>query len=134
MEDIYEYIVSMRDTDATGFVFHPRYGEIFTTARESFVKKLGFAYSDLVEKYELFFVVHNIKIRFVQPAKIGQVLFIHSSVLKLNELKIVVQQEIYSDKKLVNKICNQEITLVGMDCKKLELRRLPPNLLLSINK
>lgn len=115
MEDFFEYIVSMRDTDATGFVFHPKYLEIFTVAREAFAKKYKFDFKSTIERLGIFLVVYNLKIKYLGSAEIGQILYIKSRIIKISNLKITLLQEIYSDSILSKKITEQEVSLVFLN-------------------
>ncbi len=125
MEDLYEYVVSMRDTDATGFVFHPRYLEIFTVARESFAFNNRIDFTTLTKDFGLHFAVYDLKIRFFRSASIGEVLRIETKIAKINESRVVLNQDMFLNERPLKLIAKQEITLVGVGLIDNKIKRLP---------
>jgi YbgC/YbaW family acyl-CoA thioester hydrolase len=132
MANIFKYVVSMRDVDATGFVFHPRYCEFFSAARESFAKNNNIEFNKLINLYGVFFVVHSLNIQFSKSAQIGDCLKIHTKIIKCNAQKLVLNQEIYVEENL-RYIVSQQTTLVCLNSKTKELVAFPNNLSILIN-
>ena len=65
--------VFVEDTDFQGFVYHANYLKFFERARSQFLNDIGFFQS---EDKEGFFVVRDISITFMQPAKLEDKLLI----------------------------------------------------------
>lgn len=93
----FKYTVSMRDTDMTGIVFHPRYLEILTSAREVYLESLGINYENLLEEYNGNFVVTTIEIRFLKPAFLRTRLVIKTFAEKIISTKAKIIQEVFSE-------------------------------------
>jgi acyl-CoA thioester hydrolase len=83
----------MRDTDATGIVFHPKYLEIATAARESFVDALGFngGLAEATRNQRL--VVYNLSMRFRGQCFLRDNLVVATNVVGLTKSKIKINQQ-----------------------------------------
>jgi YbgC/YbaW family acyl-CoA thioester hydrolase len=97
----------MRDTDATGIVFHPRYLEIATAARESFIDSLGFSGGLAKTSYNQRLVAYNLSMRFRGQCLLRDNLIVRSAVASLTNSKIKVTQQILRD--------GQEVVLINID-------------------
>ncbi len=103
----YQYKVSMRDTDATGIVFHPRYLEIATAARESFIDSIGFSGGLAKTSCNQRLVAYNLSMRFRGQCLLRDNLIVRSAVASLTNSKIKVTQRILRD--------GQEVVLINID-------------------
>lgn len=91
----YSYVVSMRDTDATGLVFHPRYLEILTAAREDLADKLHINFETLSREFKSMLVVKGMELNFLKPAFLRNQLLIKTCIEKVVNAKVIILQEIY---------------------------------------
>ena len=55
----FNYTISMRDTDATGIVFHQRYLEILTAASESLAKQISLDQTNILKHHGCVLVEHS---------------------------------------------------------------------------
>ncbi|OXL16199.1 acyl-CoA thioesterase [Polynucleobacter cosmopolitanus] len=90
------YTVSMRDTDATGLVFHPKYLEILTAAREDLAERLGMDLQSLNNRYGAMLVVHTMDVNFIGPARLRSELMVKTAILKIKNAKITISHEVFS--------------------------------------
>lgn len=98
--------VYYEDTDAGGIVFHPNYIKFCERARsELFFQK------DMIPLNEknAGFVIRHIDANFLGMAKLGDLLQVHTSVIKKKSASIIMQQIITKDEKEIFKM---DITLV----------------------
>jgi acyl-CoA thioester hydrolase len=102
----YFYVVSMRDTDATGLVFHPRYLEILTAAREDLADKLHINFEALSKEYQSMLVVKDLELKFLKPAFLRNQLLIRTLISRVLNAKVVIEQEIY--------ICNADDRVLAL--------------------
>jgi acyl-CoA thioester hydrolase len=102
----YFYVVSMRDTDATGLVFHPRYLEILTAAREDLADKLGINFEALSKECQSMLVVKDLELKFLKPVFHRNQLLIRTLISRVFNAKVVILQEIY--------ICNAAERVLAM--------------------
>lgn len=103
----YKYRVSMRDTDATGIVFHPKYLEIATAAREAFVDMLGFSAGLTEATQNQRLVAYNLSMRFRGQCFLRDNLVVATTVVGLTQSKIKLAQQILRG--------DQEVVLIHLD-------------------
>jgi acyl-CoA thioester hydrolase len=92
--------VFVEDTDFQGFVYHANYLKFFERARSQFLNDLGFFQS---EDKEGFFVVRDISITFMQPAKLEDRLLIESKVEKASKVRCFFYQNILREETIIAK-------------------------------
>jgi len=92
--------VFVEDTDFQGFVYHANYLKFFERARSQFLNDLGFFQS---EDKEGFFVVRDISITFMQPAKLEDRLLIESKVEKASKVRCFFYQKILREETTIVK-------------------------------
>jgi len=92
--------VFVEDTDFQGFVYHANYLKFFERARSQFLNDLGFFQS---EDKEGFFVVRDISITFMQPAKLEDRLLIESKEEKASKVRCFFYQNILREEAIIAK-------------------------------
>ena len=92
--------VFVEDTDFQGFVYHANYLKFFERARSQFLNDIGFFQS---EDKEGFFVVRDISITFMQPAKLEDKLLIESKVEKASKARCFFYQNILREETTIAK-------------------------------
>jgi len=98
--------VYYEDTDLGGIVYHANYLKFCERARS----ELFFAHNMKPEEgEESGFVVRDIKASFLATATLGDLLEVHSTLLKCKKSSLVLLQEIFKEEK---KIFSMEILLV----------------------
>jgi acyl-CoA thioester hydrolase len=111
----FNYTISMRDTDATGIVFHPRYLEILTAARESLAKQIGLDQTNILKQYGCALVAHSIDVKFYQPCYLGEEIIVKTKIDRSHIAKIYITQEIEKTDLAKNKALNAQLTFVFID-------------------
>ena len=86
--------VYFEDTDAGGVVYHAQYIKFFERARTEWLRHLGFTNSDLERKYKMLFVVSEIAVQFVKPAKLDDAINISVAIENLGRVRVTFHQEI----------------------------------------
>ena len=87
------------DTDFSGLVYHARYLHFLERGRTDYLRCLGVGQRELLNADEegLVFVVHRMEIDFKGPARMDDVLTIHTVTDKAGGAKMVLSQEIRCD-------------------------------------
>ena len=93
---VFNYRVGMRDTDATGIVYHPKYLEILNYAREEFLLELGILPEELKIDLGVELVVYNVALKFRRRSKVNTMLRIETCWPTITSQKIKISQEILS--------------------------------------
>lgn len=88
--------VYYEDTDFSGLVYHARYLHFLERGRTDYLRCLGCEQSTLIgiDEEGLVFVVHRMEIDFKSPARMDDVLTIHTRTEKAGGAKMVIGQEI----------------------------------------
>jgi YbgC/YbaW family acyl-CoA thioester hydrolase len=102
----------MRDTDATGIVYHPKYLEILNYAREEFLLDLGIVPEELKIDLGVELVVYNVSLRLRRRSQINTMLRIETLWPTITDQKIKISQEILASDDCVAK---SEIELSAVD-------------------
>jgi acyl-CoA thioester hydrolase len=95
--------VYYEDTDFSGLVYHARYLHFLERGRTDYLRCLGCEQSALlsVDEEGLVFVVHRMEIDFKAPARMDDVLAIHTRTEKAGGAKMVLVQEIRRNETLL---------------------------------
>lgn len=99
----YPQRVYYEDTDAGGVVYHARYIHFLERARTEWLRYLGFNNSDLHRKYKMLWVVSEIAIQYIKPARVDDALSITASVETLGRVRCTFYQEIRRGDELLAK-------------------------------
>ena len=86
--------IYFEDTDAGGVVYHAQYVKFLERARTEWLRYLGFTHSELERKYKMLFVVGEIAVEFVKPAKLDDSVNISVAVENLGRVRCTFHQEI----------------------------------------
>ena len=86
--------VYFEDTDAGGVVYHAQYIKFLERARTEWLRYLGFTNSELERKYKMLFVVSEIAVEFVKPARLDDAINISVAIDNLGRVRLTFHQEI----------------------------------------
>ena len=86
--------VYFEDTDAGGVVYHAQYVKFLERARTEWLRYLGFTNSELERKYKMLFIVSEIAVEFVKPARLDDAVNISVAIENLGRVRVTFQQEI----------------------------------------
>ena len=119
--------VFCEDTDFQGIVYHANYLKYFERARTQFLIDQDIS-QILLEASKLAFVVRDINLRFISPAKLEDKLIVRSSVQFISKARLLFSQQIIQ---LNNDtiICRGEVEVCFVDLVKNKPRSFPERLL-----
>ena len=86
--------VYFEDTDAGGVVYHAQYVKFLERARTEWLRYLGYTNSELERKYRMLFIVSELAIEFLKPARLDDALNISVGIENLGRVRITFHQEI----------------------------------------
>lgn len=95
--------VYFEDTDAGGVVYHAQYIKFLERARTEWLRYLGYTNSELERKYRMLFIVSEIAVEFVKPARLDDAISISVAVESLGRVRVTFHQEIRRDDELLVK-------------------------------
>ena len=101
--------VYYEDTDAGGVMYYANYLKFFERARTEWLRRLGVNQSELASKEDRIFVVKKVEIQYRKPARLDDLLVIHSQIIRLGRASIIFGQSALRDGEL---LCESE-TQVG---------------------
>lgn len=90
--------VYYEDTDFTGIVYHGAYVRFFERARSDFLRLMGVHHTEMasgVHGAELAFAVRSMTLDFQKPARIDDVLEVHTSLAEYKGARIRLDQLIH---------------------------------------
>lgn len=86
--------VYWEDTDAGGVVYHASYLRFLERARSEYLRHLGIEQERLRNDNNLVFVVRDIAIGFIKPARLDDVLDVTVALVERRPASLVFQQQI----------------------------------------
>jgi acyl-CoA thioester hydrolase len=85
--------VYWEDTDAGGVVFYANYLKFFERARTEWLRALGIEQRALQETAGSIFVVADVALRYLAPAKLDDLLTVTVKVLEVGKASIALEQQ-----------------------------------------
>ena len=82
------------DTDAGGIVYHSNYLRFMERARTEMLRSLGFSQQQMKEAGEALIVVSKLEITYRRPAKLDDLLTVHTRVESLKHASVIFEQTI----------------------------------------
>ena len=82
------------DTDAGGIVYHSNYLRFMERARTEMLRSLGFSQQQMKEAGEALIVVSKLEITYRKPAKLDDLLTVHTRVESLKHASVIFEQTI----------------------------------------
>jgi acyl-CoA thioester hydrolase len=84
-----------QDTDLSGIVYHANYLRYMERARSDWIRQLGMDQRAFIEDAQsTFFVIRNIQMDFVAPARLDDILIVESTVLEMGGASSRLRQTI----------------------------------------
>lgn len=81
------------DTDAGGVVFYANYLKFFERARTEWLRALGVNQSQMASESGVVFVVSQTDVQYRSPARLDDILHIHTRIARLGRASVVFVQE-----------------------------------------
>ena len=95
------YPVYYEDTDAAGVVYYANYLKFAERARTDWLRSLGISQQKMLTQGLGGFVVHKVEATYHAPAKLDDVLRIECQTKEIRKVRMVMEQKIYCDAKLL---------------------------------
>ena len=102
--------VYYEDTDFTGLVYHANYVRYFERGRSDFLRAIGVGHADLLEEAEpLAFVVSELNIKYLKPARIDDALVVRTVYEQVKGVRLIIRQSV---ERAGEVLCRAEVTAV----------------------
>lgn len=98
---IFDIRVYYEDTDAGGVMYYANYLKFFERARTEWLRCLGVNQSELASKEHRIFVVKKVEIQYRKPARLDDLLVIHSQITRLGRASIIFGQSAFRNEELL---------------------------------
>jgi acyl-CoA thioester hydrolase len=85
------------DTDAGGVVYHANYLKFLERCRTEWLRSIGFRQSELLRDSGLVFVVRNVNLDYLKPARLDDLLTIGLEAEKITRSQIFFRQHVWRD-------------------------------------
>jgi acyl-CoA thioester hydrolase len=102
--------VYYEDTDFTGLVYHANYVRYFERGRSDFLRLAGIGHADLLgEDPPLAFVIADMTLKFVKPARIDDALVVRTHYDAIKGVRLMISQVVERDGEV---LCRADVTAV----------------------
>lgn len=99
---IFPVRVYFEDTDAGGIVYHANYLRYMERARTEMLRCLKYAHEKLMAEDGTMFVARRCEIEYKSPAKLDDMLTVHTTLAASGKVRLHLDQNIYLDDKLIS--------------------------------
>jgi acyl-CoA thioester hydrolase len=101
-----EHVLPLRvyyeDTDYSGIVYHANYVKYLERGRSEFIRGVGASHSSLLKlEKPITFVVSNLRMKFVRPAKVDDCLEVFTAMQWVRGARIFSRQSIFRGNELI---------------------------------
>jgi acyl-CoA thioester hydrolase len=86
--------VYYEDTDAGGIAYHANYLRFAERARTEALRDLGIPHAEMTERFNLMFVVRQLTIDYVRPARLDDSLTVETSAAEVGGASVVLCQDV----------------------------------------
>ena len=122
---IFPIRIYYEDTDLSQLVYHAKYVHFFERARTELLRALGISQaSQLEQPDQTVWTIRTIEIEYLHPARIDDLIEVHTSIKTLTGARLVVEQTIYCDEIQLTK-GTVELCMITLDGK---LKRIPQHI------
>ncbi len=122
--------VYIEDTDAGGIVYYVNYLKFMERARTELMRSLGFG-KMYIFNHDLMFVVSEVKVQYLRPATLDDVLVVTAAVRELRGASILMYQSV---RRGVEQLAAGEVTIACVDRAGLKPRRMPPDMIARLRQ
>ncbi len=125
-----KFEIFYEDTDSSGFTYHTSYLKFAERARSQFVMENFEEIKDKMINNSFFFVVRDIKVRFLKPTYLYDQLHIKTYFLKNSLASIELKQVIFKNDII---ICEVFVKLIWINGKSNKPSKIPKNIIARFN-
>jgi len=120
--------VYYEDTDAQGVVYYANYFRFMERARTEWLRSLGVDMVALQEHERRIFVVAEVQVRFLAPAKLSDELTVTARLAKLTRVSFDIEQQIYRGNADGELLISGMVKAAYLDADTMRPKRIPPSL------
>src|SRR3954470_22247233 len=93
---IHRYAVRIyfEDTDAGGVVYHANYLRYAERARTEALREAGIPHAELVERFNMMFVVRRVEVDYLHPARLDDSLTVVTEPLAVGGATVTLRQDV----------------------------------------
>ncbi|OHC83806.1 MAG: tol-pal system-associated acyl-CoA thioesterase [Sideroxydans sp. RIFOXYB12_FULL_59_6] len=106
--------VYYQDTDAGGVVYHTNYVNFMERARTEWLRSFGHSNAGLMKELGVMFVVRSIKIDYLKPALLDDMLTVTAHLTKVGRSQMTLVQEVIRGDELLTQ-AEVHLVCVGKD-------------------
>ncbi len=122
------------DTDAGGIVFYANYLRFFERARTEWLRSFGLSQHQLREQTGSMFVVTDVRLRYLQPARLDDQLLVTASLQEKGRASLTIGQQALLNREHMNPsepiLLNEATVRIGwVDAATMRPSRIPANIL-----
>ena len=117
--------VYYQDTDAGGVVFHAQYLAFMERARTELLNEAQVDLARLAAERGVLFLVHELGVRYHQPARLNELLSVSAEVVKMGRASLVFRQLVERGGEL---LVEADVTLAVVDRHRMKPARMPAEL------
>jgi len=114
--------VYWEDTDAGGVVFYANYLKYFERARTEWLRSLGVEQRTLQMETKTIFVVADVQVRYLAPARLDDVLTVTVNVLRQGSASLLLEQQAWCD---ISLLAEGRVRVGCVDASNLRPSRIP---------
>ena len=103
--------VYYEDTDAGGVVYYANYLKFAERARTEMLRLAGFDHGSIAERFGLAFVVRDCNLSFKQPARLDDLVEVHSHFSEMSGATLTAEQSIRRD---ITELAHLDVRLACM--------------------
>lgn len=120
--------VYFEDTDAQGVVYYANYFRFMERARTEWLRTLGVDMHALMEQERRIFVVAEVNLRFVAPARLDDLLLVTAKLVNLTRVSFDIEQNIYCGSIAGELLTAGSVKAAYLDADTMRPKRMPSSL------
>ena len=120
--------VYWEDTDAGGIVFYANYLKFMERSRTEWLRALGFSQQVLREQAGGMFVVSETAVKYHQPARLDDALWVTARVAEVGRVSLAIEQQVLL-RDAQTLLAQGTIRIGWVDAASLRPTRIPPSIL-----
>ena len=106
-------------------MYHAQYVKFLERARTEWLRSLGYTNSELAQLHSVVFIVSEISVRFLRPARLDDLIEVSASIVELTRVRATFSQEIRRAEEL---LLTARITVATVNMKTLKPCEMPQEL------
>jgi len=120
--------VYYEDTDAQGVVYYANYFRFMERARTEWLRSLGVDMVALQAEERRIFVVAEVQVRFLAPARLSDELTVTARLARLTRVSFDIEQQIYRGNADGELLISGIVKAAYLDADTMRPKRIPPSL------